>query len=77
MGECRLLGGPAATSAQLVLAALAMASLLYKRYVGQGSRKQQEDRPHSPPLLTAIAAAALFAGTWSGRSGRSISGAWM
>lgn len=34
-GQCRLLAGPAALSAQLLLAALALASLAYKRYVDQ------------------------------------------
>lgn len=32
-GQCRLLAGPAALSAQLLLAALALASLAYKRCV--------------------------------------------
>ena len=64
-GECRLLGGPAAISAQLLLASLATASLLYKRcvccllclvcqgmYHGTGAQPTAKPRQHSPPLLT-------------------------
>lgn len=32
-GQCRLLAGPAALTAQLLLAVLALASLAYKRWV--------------------------------------------
>ncbi|PRW61577.1 hypothetical protein C2E21_0672 [Chlorella sorokiniana] len=37
-GECRLLAGPAAWAAQLLLAALAVASLAYKRHVERPQR---------------------------------------
>ncbi|KAL4452727.1 hypothetical protein ABPG75_008389 [Micractinium tetrahymenae] len=44
-GQCRLLAGPAALSAQLLLAALALASLAYKRHV---------ERPQRPVNIWAL-----------------------
>lgn len=44
-GQCRLLAGPAALSAQLLLAALALASLVYKRHV---------ERPQRPVNIWAL-----------------------